>query len=52
MQLELARRAGIQLLRLSAIEGGLVEAQPDELHRINAALEVGRPRRDISQARL
>lgn len=52
MQLELARRAGIHLRRLSAIESGQVEAQPDELHRINAALEVGILRRAAPSARL
>ena len=39
LQLELAKRAGIACARLSQIESGTVEAQPDELQRITAALE-------------
>jgi transcriptional regulator with XRE-family HTH domain len=40
LQLELARRADIALRRLSAIENGLAEAQPEELERIAGVLDV------------
>jgi len=40
MQNVLARRAEIAWGRLSAIENGFAEAQPDELQRIAAALQV------------
>jgi len=40
MQIVLARRAEIAWGRLSAIENGDAEAQPDELQRIAAALQV------------
>lgn len=40
MQNVLARRADIAWGRLSAIENGDAEAQPDELQRIAAALQV------------
>jgi transcriptional regulator with XRE-family HTH domain len=40
MQLELARRADIAFRRLSAIENGLAEAQPEELERIADVLDV------------
>jgi predicted transcriptional regulator len=38
MQVELARLTGIAWFRLSAIENEQVEAQPEELQRINAIL--------------
>ena len=40
MQFVLARRADIAWGRLSAIENGDAQAQPDELQRIAAALDV------------
>jgi transcriptional regulator with XRE-family HTH domain len=40
MQMVLAKRAAIAWGRLSAIENGVAEAQPDELTRIAAALQV------------
>ena len=40
MQFVLARRADIAWGRLSAIENGDAEAQPEELQRIAAALQV------------
>jgi transcriptional regulator with XRE-family HTH domain len=40
LQLVLARRASIAWVRLSAIENGRAEAEPDELHRIAVALQV------------
>ena len=40
MQTVLARRADIAWWRLSAIENGDAEAQPEELQRIAAALQV------------
>ena len=40
MQFMLARRAEIAWGRLSAIENGVAEPQPDELQRIAAALQV------------
>ncbi len=40
MQTVLARRADIAWGRLSAIENGDAEAQPEELQRIAAALQV------------
>jgi transcriptional regulator with XRE-family HTH domain len=40
LQYVLARRAAIAWGRLSAIENGDAEAEPDELHRIAAALQV------------
>ena len=40
MQMVLAKRAAIAWGRLSAIENGMAEAQPDELTRIAAALQV------------
>jgi transcriptional regulator with XRE-family HTH domain len=40
MQFVLAKRAEIAWGRLSAIENGDAEAQPDELQRIAAALQV------------
>ncbi len=40
LQMVLAKRAAITWGRLSAIENGLAEAEPDELHRIAAALQV------------
>jgi transcriptional regulator with XRE-family HTH domain len=40
MQFVLAKRAEITWGRLSAIENGVAEAQPDELQRIAAALQV------------
>lgn len=40
LQTVLARRAEIAWGRLSAIENGDAEAQPDELRRIAAALEI------------
>ena len=40
MQTVLARRADIAWGRLSAIENGDAEAQPDELQRIAKALQV------------
>ena len=40
MQTVLARRAEIAWGRLSAIENGDAEAQPDELQRIAAALQI------------
>ena len=39
MQMVLAKRAAITWGRLSAIENGVAEAQPDELTRIAALLE-------------
>lgn len=40
MQVELARLTGIAWFRLSAIENEQVEAQPEELQRINAILTI------------
>jgi transcriptional regulator with XRE-family HTH domain len=40
LQTVLARRAEITWGRLSAIENGDAEAQPDELRRIAAALQI------------
>ena len=40
LQMVLARRAEIAWGRLSAIENGYAEAQPEELQRIAAALQV------------
>jgi len=40
MQMVLAKRADIAWGRLSAIENGDAQAQPDELARIAAALQV------------
>jgi len=40
LQFVLARRADIAWGRLSAIENGVAEAQPEELQRIAAALQV------------
>ena len=40
MQTVLARRADIAWGRLSAIENGDAEAQPEELRRIAAALQI------------
>lgn len=40
LQMVLAKRAAITWGRLSAIENGLAEPEPDELHRIAAALQV------------
>jgi transcriptional regulator with XRE-family HTH domain len=40
LQMVLARRADIAWGRLSAIENGHAEAQPEELQRIAAALQV------------
>jgi len=40
MQMVLAKRAAIAWGRLSAIESGAAEAEPDELTRIAAALQV------------
>jgi transcriptional regulator with XRE-family HTH domain len=40
MQMVLAKRAAIAWGRLSAIENGVAEPQPDELTRIAAALQV------------
>jgi hypothetical protein len=42
MQVELARLAGIAWYRLSAIENEQVEAQPEELRRIDAILALKR----------
>jgi DNA-binding XRE family transcriptional regulator len=42
MQVELARLAGIAWYRLSAIENEQVEAQPEELRRIDAILTLKR----------
>jgi predicted transcriptional regulator len=42
LQLELAKRAGIACARLSQIETGTVEPQPEELQRIRAALDARR----------
>lgn len=42
MQVELARLTGIAWYRLSAIENEQVEAQPEELQRINAILTTRR----------
>jgi transcriptional regulator with XRE-family HTH domain len=42
MQAELARLAGIAWYRLSAIENEQVEAQPEELRRIDAILAIRR----------
>lgn len=49
MQFVLARRAEIAWGRLSAIENGDAEAQPDELLRIAAALQV--PLKALVEAR-
>jgi transcriptional regulator with XRE-family HTH domain len=40
MQLDLAKRADITYRRLSAIENGAAEPQPEELARIAAVLDV------------
>jgi len=40
LQAVLARRAAIAWGRLSAIENGVEEAEPEELHRLAAALQV------------
>ena len=40
LQIEVAKRAAVACSRLSAIENGDVEAQPDELERIAAALDI------------
>lgn len=40
LQAEVAKRAAVTCSRLSAIENGDVEAQPDELQRIAAALDI------------
>jgi hypothetical protein len=40
LQAVLARRAAIAWGRLSAIENGVAEAEPDELSRIAVALQV------------
>ena len=40
LQAEVAKRAAVTCSRLSAIESGQVEAQPDELQRIAAALDL------------
>ena len=40
LQIEVAKRAAVACTRLSAIENGDVEAQPDELQRIAAALDI------------
>jgi transcriptional regulator with XRE-family HTH domain len=40
LQIEVAKRAALPCSRLSAIENGDVEAQPDELQRIAAALDI------------
>jgi transcriptional regulator with XRE-family HTH domain len=40
LQIEVAKRAAVACSRLSAIENGDVEAQPDELQRIAAALDI------------
>jgi predicted transcriptional regulator len=51
MQFELARLTGIAWFRLSAIENEQVEAQPEELQRINAILAV-RSRARIAASRV
>jgi hypothetical protein len=40
LQIEVAKRAALACSRLSAIENGDVEAQPDELQRIAVALDI------------
>jgi transcriptional regulator with XRE-family HTH domain len=40
LQTEVAKRAAVACSRLSAIENGQVEPQPDELERIAAALDI------------
>jgi hypothetical protein len=40
LQIEVAKRAAVACSRLSAIESGEVEAQPEELQRIAAALDI------------
>ena len=40
LQIEVAKRAAVACSRLSAIENGDVEAQPEELQRIAAALDI------------
>lgn len=47
-QIEVARSAGLNAPRLSLIENGWVEARPDEIERIAAALGV--TPRDIAPA--
>jgi transcriptional regulator with XRE-family HTH domain len=40
LQIEVAKHAAVPCSRLSAIENGEVDAQPDELERIAAALDI------------
>ena len=40
LQIEVAKRAAVACSRLSAIENGDVEAQPEELQSIAAALDI------------
>jgi|MudIll2142460700_1097286.scaffolds.fasta_scaffold30269_2 transcriptional regulator with XRE-family HTH domain len=52
LQIELAKRTGIDWFRLAEIENGDVEARPEELRRITHVLQVPADRLRTLQSRL